>query len=307
MITVTKSTDALPIGSAIFLLYGQPGVGKTSTGATAEAPLLLDFDRGARRSAFRPDTVQINAWGDVAGISADDLTGYKTLVVDTAGRALDFLAASMPTSEGKTQLKRSSGDLTLQGYGALKGSFTAWLKRITTFGLDVVLLAHDKEDKDGDSRIIRPDVMGGSYSELLKVADFVGYLYRDGNRRNVLDFNPTDRWVGKNSAQLQPLVVPNFVETPNWFGGVIADCKKALGAVAEAQKVAVDQMAEIRGALSDCDDADMLTMVMDSFTDLPKPLKLQAWNLVTKRAKEIGLKWNKDAGEFLPAEAVEAA
>jgi len=62
-----------------------------------------------------------------------------------------------------------------------------------------VLIAHDKEEGDADSKSVRPDITGGSYSEVMKVSDFVGYLAMSGKTR-VLDFNPTDKWVGKNPA-----------------------------------------------------------------------------------------------------------
>lgn len=44
-----KSTDQLPMKNLLVVIYGQPGVGKTSLAFTAENPVLLDFDRGVER------------------------------------------------------------------------------------------------------------------------------------------------------------------------------------------------------------------------------------------------------------------
>ena len=44
-------------------------------------------------------------------------------------------------------------------------------------------------------------------AEQAKVADFVGYGYMSGKDR-ILDFNPTDRWIGKNPGGWAPFKVP---------------------------------------------------------------------------------------------------
>src|SRR3990167_5019230 len=113
---IHKASDPILVTQIKMLIYGQPGIGKSSFGFTAEAPLTLDFDDGARRSAFRQDIVQIGSWADVNNITPEDLKPYKTLVIDTVGRALDFIAASLIADNPK--LGSKTGGLTLQGYGA---------------------------------------------------------------------------------------------------------------------------------------------------------------------------------------------
>ncbi|SMF96074.1 AAA domain-containing protein [Methylomagnum ishizawai] len=298
---ITKASDTIEVSTTIVALYGQPGTGKTSIGGTSAHPLLLDFDRGSHRSAFRPDTVKVEAWADVAQIARDDLAGYSTLVVDTAGRALDFLAAAMPPTEGKTQLKRPSGGLTLQGFGRLKDDFVSWLRKVNTFGLDVILICHDKEEKDGDQRIVRPDITGGSYHEIVKVADFVGYVAKLDGRSTILDFNPTAQWIGKNSAGFPPLPVPDFATDPEWFAGIMARMKAALGGIAQRQKEAVDKLAEFRGQIEFAKTAgelDTWNALIEEAASLGKPLSLQAWTALKKAAEGQGLVYDRDAKAF---------
>jgi hypothetical protein len=65
-IHITRASEPITIQTVIILVYGQPGIGKTSLASTSESPLLLDFDRGAHRSGFRRDTVQVERWGDIS-------------------------------------------------------------------------------------------------------------------------------------------------------------------------------------------------------------------------------------------------
>ena len=115
---IIKRDEPIEVKQIVSTIYGAPGIGKTSTAFTAEKPLLLDFDAGAYRSANRQDCVQPQMWDDVLNITADDLKPFKTVVVDTVGRALDMLTAYIVEQDPK--MKQRGGELTLKGYGRLK-------------------------------------------------------------------------------------------------------------------------------------------------------------------------------------------
>ena len=135
MLIITRSDDPLTIEQLVMCIYGAPGLGKTTLGFSASKPLLLDFDAGAARSANRGDSVQISSWSEVANMNAKDLEPYSTIVVDTAGRALDCLANHIIDRNPK--MGRGGGALTLQGYGQLKADFTTWVKMIRSFKKDL--------------------------------------------------------------------------------------------------------------------------------------------------------------------------
>src|SRR5262245_54257782 len=128
---ITPPSEPIATTSLIVTLFGQPGIGKSTLAYSAPKPLLLDFDGGAQRAAGRKDTVRVHSWADVADITAADVAPYETVALDTVGRALEFLAAELVKSNPK--LGRSTGELTQQGYGALKSAFAQWLGRIRTF------------------------------------------------------------------------------------------------------------------------------------------------------------------------------
>src|SRR6185503_6826790 len=119
-------------------------------------PLLLDFDNGAHRAANRRDTLQIGNWADVAELMAnpDALVPYSTVIPDTVGRCLDVMTADIIRETPKLG---PNGNLSQQGWGVLKNRFRTWTSSLRALGKDVLLIAHDKEDKDGDTRVIRPD------------------------------------------------------------------------------------------------------------------------------------------------------
>jgi len=297
MLKITKSSDPIVVKNIVLCVYGVPGLGKTSTGFTADGPLLLDFDHGAQRSRNRRDSVQIQSWSDVASMTQADLVAHKTLVVDTAGRGLDCLTADIIDADPKMG---RGGNLTLQGYGALKGQFVGWLRLVRSFGLDVVLLAHSDEQRKGDELIERLDAQGGSKNEIYKCADVMGRLYLDKGKR-ILNFSPTDTAFGKNPAQLAPIEVPDFATTPNFLGTVIANIKGVLNQQSAEQQAAQTQLATWAERIAKAATvADFDALAAAGKTEgAPKSVGA----LLTKAAKVKGFAWDKAVGAFVAAES----
>lgn len=283
---ITKSADPIQVDRINICVYGQPGAGKTSLAFTAATPLLLDFDQGAHRAANRKDTVRVTTWADVAGMNADDLAGYATIVVDTAGRALDSLTADIIKRNPKDG---RGGALTLQGYGKLKAEFVAWLKMLNSFGKDVVLIAHMDESRNGDDVIERLDVQGGSKGEIYKAADAMGRVFVKGNKRE-LDFSPRENSFGKNPGQLGVLDIPHPDVDPLFFGNVIQSIKDKLNALTGEQMEAQAKLIEWREGI------DLLNTAED-FNGKLEAIKSQSVairELFKAAATNKGLIWSKD-------------
>lgn len=305
-INITRSTDRIQVQTLTLLIYGSPGIGKTSLAFTAEAPLLLDFDRGAHRSGFRKDTVQAEKWADVSTLNAADISEYKTIVVDTVGRLLDMMSADIIQRNPKMQ--GYGGALSLQGYGALKAAYATWLGSLTSMGKDVILVAHDKEDKKGDEIIVRPDIQGGSYGEVFKRADGIAYMYRSG-RTTMLDFSPTDRWIGKNAAGFDPLAVPDFNQRGDYFATVIADTKSTLNRVSEEQQRVVTEISEWQARAEAAATAEEINALIGIVGGLPAPVGPQAKFAIAERAKMLRLEYKgpKGKGAYVDPVPVEQA
>lgn len=279
------------------MIFGQPGICKSSLGYSCKDPLLRDYDKGAHRAANRRDTLLIDSWADVAESNdAHALEGYATVVEDTVGRCLDLITADIAATDPK---KAPGGNLTQQGWGVLKNRFRQHVATLRSLGKDVLLIAHDKEDKDGDTRIVRPDIVGGSYSEVMKVADFVGYVYMNGRDR-VLDFNPTDRWVGKNPGGWAPFKVPPVAKAQAFMAELFDRGREALGQISEASAKVAQQVEEWRVAVDAYTSVDEINRAVVETNQIAAPIvQAQAKKLLNDRAKALGFAWNPQARSFV--------
>lgn len=295
---IIRAADPIRVERINLVLYAPPGVGKTTMAFTADAPLLLDFDQGAHRASNRKDSVRVAHWAEVTDLTEDDLAPYKTVVVDTAGRALDHLTADIIRRNPKAG---RGGALTLQGYGTLKAEFVAWLKSVNAIGKDVVLIAHMDEQRNGDDIIERLDVQGGSKGEIYKAADAMGRIaIRDGKR--VLLFSPTDAAFGKNPGQLEPLEVPHPDKAPDFLAGVIQQIKDRLNAMTEEQAKAQTVLEDWRAVIAELREADDFNDKLTGVKAAPKA----AQALFAAAATEKGLAFDKKAGKYVAKEPAEA-
>lgn len=288
---IIKSTDPIKVERLNLCIYAPPGVGKSSLAFTTDTPILLDFDEGAHRAANRKDSVRVQSWDEVASLTAEDLAPYKTVVVDTAGRALDKLTADIIRRNPKAG---RGGALTLQGYGTLKAEFTAWLRQLNGFGKDVVLIAHMDEQRNGDEIIERLDVQGGSKGEIYKAADAMGRIaIRDGKR--VLLFSPTDAAFGKNPGQLEPIDIPRPELEPDFLAGVVQLIKDKLNALTEEQAAAQAELESWREIIKGLKDAADFNDKLAGVKTAPKAAQV----LFANAATELGLTFDKKAGSYL--------
>lgn len=298
---ITRANEPLTVSQIVVCIYAPPGLGKSTLGFSADTPLMLDFDRGAHRAANRKDSVQVETWDDVATIAPEDLAPFSTVVVDTAGRALDLLSADIIRRNPK---QGRGGALTLQGYGALKSEFTAWLKNLRTMGKDVVLIAHSSEDKSGDDLIERIDMQGGSKGEVYKVADAMGRLSMvPGRKWPVLNFSPSDAAFGKNPGQLEPLPVPDISTEPDFLGGVIQSIKDRLNALTEDQRERQAKIQEWLDVIGEADDAATINKLVPKAAKADESIRQTVKGSLHKKATDLGLAFNKDAGEYAAREA----
>lgn len=294
---IIKSTEAITVAHPVFLIFGQPGICKTSLAYSTKDPLLLDFDNGAHRAANRRDTLQIGNWADVAELMAspDALVPYSTVIPDTVGRCLDVMTADIIRETPKLG---PNGNLSQQGWGVLKNRFRTWTSSLRALGKDVLLIAHDKEDKDGDTRVIRPDIVGGSYGEVMKVADFVGYCYMAGKDR-VLDFNPTDRWVGKNPGGWAPFKIPPVAKAQDFMAELMDKGRAALGTISEGSSKVAQQIDDWRAAVESYTTAEEINKAIQESAKLSPVAAPQAKKLLADRAKFLGLVFDPKAKAYV--------
>jgi AAA domain len=280
---IIRSFETIPVEHPIFLLGGDPGICKSSLGYSARQPLTLDFDQGAHRAANRQDTLRIGSIVAVEQhrkdfpeghpehgklVTLDEfqkfveeggLDPYRSVVPDTVGRCLDVMAADIAHREPK---KAPRGVLTQQGWGALKSEFAQWISGLRNRGKDILLITHVKEER-GDARVVRADIAGGSLNEVLKIADFVGYVFMDGKQR-VIDFNPSELWPGKNPAQWPRQDIPPVEKAQTFMADLFDKGRLALGKISEASAKLAQQVEDWRA------DIETYTKVEEFNRAVPK-------------------------------------
>lgn len=228
---VIAETDAIVLDNIVVGIYGMPNVGKTSVTSSLDTPVLFDFDKGVHRAgAFRRHTWQFDSWVDVVeATNANDLAPFKTIVLDTIGRAAQLIIAYIVERElakDKSHLVMRTGQLTQSGYGELGNVFRAWLNLCRSLNKDVVWIGHAKEDgtlKDGDLtfRVIMP---GSSKDEITQSSDVIAYMYQDKSGRH-LEFSYNPHTVSKDIG-LGKIKVPHLTQEPDFLAGVVARAKQ---------------------------------------------------------------------------------
>lgn len=285
------------------LIYGQPGIGKTTLGLSAPDPLLLDFDNGAHRVDPRHLTpmVQVESWDDVLDVLDEDLSSFKTLVIDTAGKMLDFMSAYLIKNDSKLGMR--DGSLTLKGYGARKIMFITFLAKVSQMQKHLVFVAHEREERDGDNKIVRPEIGGSSSGDLIKELDLVGYMEAQGKQRTI-SFDPCEKFYAKNTCNLETIIKLPDVHShrPNdLLANIINGYQQSLK---ERQTMANEYNEFLQFAkeqvesIEDLESANEVVKWAKTCTTHIWDSKLQTSHMIKDKAHVLGLVFDRTKGKY---------
>ena len=291
------------------LIYGQPGIGKTTFGVSAPDAVLFDYDGGVQRinGAHQVPTLQPISWEDTNLALQEiqnEMPEIKTIVIDTVGKMLDYMSAYIIKTDPKMAMR--DGSLSLKGYGVRKQMFVNFIKQLALMGKNVVFIAHEREERRGEETFKRPEIGGSSANDLIKELDLVGYMYAVGKER-VITFDPAEYYYAKNTCNLPAAIkLPVVVDESGKgssnvaFSNIVAQYKVAqekrqdttaryemlLGLIEETMSAVVD-VKSLNEAM-----AKLFTMeqIYDSF--------LRAQRAVAKKGKELGLTYNQIAKRY---------
>lgn len=293
-----KKNESFPERPIIITLYGTPGVGKTSVACTAENPILVDCDRGADRACFRADTLIASKWQDVTE-QEKEFASYKTCVLDTAKAILDdYLMVYVVEKDYKLKTNK------LKAYGAIGDEFKVFTNQRRSEALDIVVIAHAKEEKDGDITKFSPDITGQSKDLILRISDQVGFVTMVNNKR-VITFDPTDRTIGKNVARIAPIEIPDEKDPAykTFMADIITKVKEAIRRQSEQQVADQKTIDDFHLEVADKTTGEEFLDIFKRTKAHPDHIQAAVWKLIQVRAKEVGLLWDAKGKEFKKAEA----
>jgi len=285
------------------LIYGQPGLGKSTLSVSMPKPVLIDCDNGIHRirPEHRSPFLPVSSYQEVLDVLASpEIKEFDTIIFDTAGKLLDYMDAWIIKNNPKEG--RRDGALTLQGYGTRKREFINLLKRVSVMGKHLVFVAHEREERDGDNKVIRPEIGGSSGGDLIKELDLVGYMEAIGKKRTI-SFAPCEKYYAKNSARINDLLeVPELTngKPNNFMAGIVDRCIEALNEESvqvKAYNELMDSIGKEINAINDVKSANAMLKKLGTMEHIWDS-KMRAWEMMQIRAGELGLTYLKEKKSY---------
>ncbi|MBD5173798.1 MAG: ATP-binding protein [Bacteroidales bacterium] len=310
MSLIKKSTELTIPSTVKMMIYGQAGMGKSTLALSAPSPLLLDFDNGVKRINLAHldgvDTVQVSSWQDVKEVLNENLSAYKTIVVDTIGKMMDFIISH----------KCGTRQPSIKDWSGINAEFTWFTRAISDLNKNVVFVAHRDTRKEGDDNVFIPSLREKNYNSIVTELDLLGYLEMKSDRgvvKRTITFDPTNRNDGKNTCNLPSVLeVPTIIDregnatAPNNF--IYADIIKpymAMLSAKEEERKRYDEVASLIrkevDAICNAETANTAIEKMQTIEHVGSSSNL-AKSLISAKAKELGLVFDKDSKKYSDAD-----
>lgn len=152
-----KIEEGVRSGTDRILVYGTPGIGKSTFAAGSPRPLFIDLERGSDQINVARNVDPISTWAEFCGIMqelASEETPYQTIVIDTLDRA-EWLCWQHLCENNRVQgvvkpvktIEEANGGYA-RGYTAAYEEFRKLFASIEAIGQKrrkrVIMLAHSK-------------------------------------------------------------------------------------------------------------------------------------------------------------------
>lgn len=284
------------------IIYGSPGVGKTTLALSAPNPVIIDVDRGMSRvkPQHRKDTIVSDTYAEIlTDLASPEMAAYETIIVDTGGSFISFLQAW--AIEKAPENRQRNGAISLKGFGAVKQEFirfTNYVKDTLDKNLIYVFHSQEQSDKDGNSQQ-RLMCEGAAKNIVWTPCDFGGYVQMVGNKR-VICFSPEQEYFAKGCHGISgQITIPELTGAePNDFITKLFEKAKAnIAAESEAfapVKAKYDSvMEEVKAIVGSIVDADSANMAVTSILKLDHALtsKREASAMLKAKASSLNLKF----------------
>lgn len=204
MSLIKKKTEIVLSQKIKGMIYGEPGIGKSTLALSMPAPVLLfDFDNGVSRiqAEYRTDTVQLTNLQDFKDVlHNEDLSGYKSFVIDGFGKYIERIYNEMLKTGKKSQMT----------WGKTLEEFKEINLLLNDMPQHICYVAHQKARKtgEGENDKFGVDGSGSAKDYLIGELDYVGYMEMWGKKRGI-SFSPSEKFYAKNSIGIE-----DYLEVP---------------------------------------------------------------------------------------------
>ncbi len=195
-----KSIPIDDLREYVVMIFGRPGVGKTTLAAQFENPLFLMCEPGAKSlSIYKKD---ISSWKKLVA-TIDDLETekheFKTIVLDTFPAAFEMCQKAVCKANGWEHPQDGPYG---KGWSSVYNEFSLQMTRLLS-RTGVVFIAHagekDIEQLDGTVKTqIAPDMTGQAMKFISRIVDVIAYYYYAKNGRRYIRIAAKDDIMAKN-------------------------------------------------------------------------------------------------------------
>lgn len=286
------------------IIAGVPGIGKTTLSLSAPKPLLIDLDKGVSRvvARYRTDVDEVNSYEELMNdLQNSDLSAYESLVIDTGGKLLEMLKPVVIKEDAKNG--KRDGNLSLQGYGAVKRKFAQFISFVKGLGKHLIFVFHATEVTLADDITgLRIRMEGSSKDEIWDDIDIGGFVEMIGNKRTI-GFSNCSRYYAKGTHGIQGVYDIPTLENGSKNDFLTQLFKTIQGELnnenVEATKYS--QAMQMISTIKQCDDVEKLNQAFDTIKAMEHHLtsKEELWFALTEQAKAIGCKFDKVSKLFV--------
>ena len=287
------------------ILYGLPGVGKTTLAASAPKPIVIDCDRGMKRvnPEYRCDISNVSSYKDLLEDIKSLGNEYETIVIDTGGSLIELMKEwAMDTEPTAT---KKNGGFSITGYGFVKSEFLRLSAKLRK-KYNTIFIFHAAKEKQEEEFFYDLIVEGAAKTLVWQPADLGAYFFIQNGKR-YMGFTPTANYSAKSAYGIS-----GIVEVPELSGGepnvfltklfekVRANIKSETEAIAPkhtAYESAMSCGRELVAAINHAADVEpCLEAISNIEHALSSEKEIKA--LVKERLKELGITYNKETKTY---------
>lgn len=292
------------------IIYGPPGLGKTTLALSAPDPVLIDTDRGVSRvkAQHRKATSMCNTYEEILeDIKTPQIQQCQTIIIDTGGSFVTYLQDW--ALRNNPAARQKSGALSQKGFGIVKQEFLRFTNNIRdVMNKNIIYIFHSDEQKDENGKFVQRLQCEGSARNLVwQPCDFGGFMQMNGNTRTIT-FTPSEQFFAKGCYGIEGTKTIQTL-TPNDPNDFITklfnkakECIEAENSMFIPIKEKYEKAMEAANAIiNNVQTLDDINAAIEPISSLEHELtsKKEARKLLADKAASMGFGYDKETKRFI--------